>query len=255
MRALLAMPLLALVLVGGCSEVDIAFLAVGGDDVGGSASSDGSDGSDSGEPDVSLPSCTPARSWVADFSADPTQEDLDGDGMADWVLRSDPGASLDPAELQDGIWLAAPNRELDTQPLYDFSTRTIIQVRMMAASSASVQVWINFDPDADTLASVYLDQPQVPSNRQNVRLYTKPNDPEGERLKNVRGLDHVMIESVVELDPEAGEVSLWVDGRHEGTYSYLRRPIPSHGADLFATVVARDDVGQIDSIRVDACVP
>lgn len=251
MRACFAV--LGLALAGGCSEVDVAFLAAGAS--GGSASSSASGSVSGAEPEVPLPSCDPARSWVADFMTDPTQDDLDGDGMADFIVRGDPGASLDPETLQDGLWLAPPNLELDTQPLYDFSTRTIIRARMMAASDASVQVWINFDPDADTLASVYVDQPFASTNRQNVALYTKPSELDRERLENVRGLEHRLIESVMEIDPEQGEVSLWVEGQHEGTYAYLRRPIPERGADRFATVVARDQAAQVDSIRIDSCAP
>src|SRR4051812_44567873 len=70
------------------------------------------------------------KRWVADFSSDPTVLDVDGDQIPDWIYRG--GGAFPTNQLANGAWHIpmATLPPLDTRPVYDFATKTIIHVRL-----------------------------------------------------------------------------------------------------------------------------
>lgn len=234
---------LALVALGGCSDaVDIGYVA---GVQGGSGS-----GGDVGEP---VPSCAATKSWEADFTADPTATDGNGDGSMDWQLRS--GDPFNLGQVGQGVWRPAPNVELDTLPLEDFDQRMIVSLRMEATNRAArSQFWINFDHTADTYSAMFVEADMADlGSKQTVTVYTKPGDVENEQLQRVRGLDATMLDVTLELDVDSDEVGLWVNGQFEGRESYVIRPLSSGQNHRFASLVAREDLGAFDYVRIDLC--
>jgi hypothetical protein len=210
---------------------------------------------------VALP-CQVDRQWQADFSSDPTQQDLDGDGLGDWVIRG--GSPFPTAELQAGLWRSASGLALDTYPKLNFTAPTHVMVRMRHTGTPSSPVkasgfegavfWINVDYASDGLQALYASVVRTTDTTQVVRVFGKTTNSNTVQILGPRdvGADFVQLELTV--DPAADTVSAVVDGTSLGSTT-LPRQTPLNNDDRFATLIAPSTQGEFDEVRVIHCQP
>ena len=215
----------------------------------GTSSNDGSTGGDA------APLVCPMmkREWIADFSIDPTTQNLNGDPEPDWRVR-DGGAF--PGLLADGVWSigGTPSVSLDTQPKVDFKNRTRATARMRATSAGTrgVMLWLNVDYSPMTFMPLYLEVRLEPDGlTQTATLYGK--DPVGEiTLQTFPDLGTGFVDVRLEIDAMMNTVTAQVGNAER--YSYAYTPIPREmNDDRFATLVAYGSDGQFDEARIETC--
>lgn len=193
------------------------------------------------------------RVWEADFSADPTALDLDGDSVADWVVRN--GAGFPRAELDGGVWHASANLALDTQPKDAFDGLTMVEVRMrnIERGGEGAVFWINADTAGDTYAALYLSLTLRPNGTQTLRLYSKRDNRTRETLHEQTRLGTGFVDVRLAIDAARDQVGIWIDGVDFGARNYFTFPRPDD--NRFATVIAYGSASEFDHVRIETCAP
>lgn len=193
------------------------------------------------------------RVWEVDFSADPTALDLDGDSVADWVVRN--SASFPRAELDGGVWHASANIALDTQPKDAFDGVTMVEVRMrnIERGGEGAVFWINADTSGDTYAALYLSLTLRPNGTQTLRLYSKRDNRTRETLHEQTRLGTGFVNIRLAIDAARDQVGMWIDGVDLGTRNYFTFPRPDD--NRFATVIAYGSASEFDHVRIETCAP
>lgn len=74
--------------------------------------------------------------WEANFSADPTQMDLDGDGAADWSYN---GGAVPAGSLVDGELIA--DRPLSAEPMISYSSMVTADIRLRSETGEGPLVY------------------------------------------------------------------------------------------------------------------
>jgi len=187
--------------------------------------------------------------WTCD--ADPTTQDLNGDGVMDWVVRG--GGDFDPASLSDGIWLGGAT--LDTRPMDDFATNHIVaDLRWKSGGVGAWQAtfWMDVDYVVDpetgveTFAPIYMHL-ENDGTSQTLTLYNVFRSWEAQTLATITDLPNDFIDLHVDVDVEKDQVSLEIDGVDKGTYNYTA--FGPANADKWATVLGSSL--QLDYIRIE----
>src|SRR5262249_4868642 len=84
-----------------------------------------------------------ANYWRTDFNRDPTTSDGNGDAAPDWALTG--GGNLDTNKESNGIWTATG--AIETRPLADFTTTTIVEARCRNTSLGGNGAVLNINVD------------------------------------------------------------------------------------------------------------
>ena len=197
--------------------------------------------------------CPMTRAWVADFSSDPTTQNLNGDPELDWHIRE--GGAL-PGLLADGIWSIATTTpaamiSLDTQPKVDFNrrTRAIARLRATSAGTRGVMVWLDVDYTPMTFMPLYLEL-QLDGADQVATLHGKDELVEL-TFATFTGLGTGFVDVMLDVDPMNDRVDVRVGDQ---TSSHVYTPIPRMmNDDRFATLVAYGSDGEFDEAKIEVC--
>jgi hypothetical protein len=241
---------------GTGSDLDATVGGEGGRDADG-APRDASDAAQDGARDAGdvYPSCTVARRWALDFDQDPTLYDGDGDGVLDWVIRD--GSTFPTGELLGGIWRSPGTKVLDSRPLYDFASRTLVDVRLRSltvpVSHRGAVFWINVNEGAPAFSALFVSVVLQPGGGQELTLFGKPDGATEVPLATFPDLPEGFVAVHLDIEPSTPSVAVWTDGVLRGTYSVPLTGVPN--GDRFATILSWEGVSEFDSVQVRSCAP
>jgi hypothetical protein len=195
--------------------------------------------------------------WLADFTNDPTAEDLNGDGTNDWAIRN--GGTLDPVQLFGGVWhLSSAGEPLDTQPKQAFTTRTIVDVRMRNTTTSGAKgavFWINVDFDGTGFAPLFVDVKLQTNSTQTAYVMTKNVSAQEVVSATISNLPTGFIDVHLDIDPAMLKFSYTIsDGASSssGNNKSLTR-LTSSATDQWATVIAFSGASEFDRVKVEVC--
>jgi hypothetical protein len=195
--------------------------------------------------------CAMKRVWSADFSADPTTLNLNGDPVSDWRIRE--GGGL-PGLLSDGVWsvAGAPMLALDTQPKTDFNRRMRATARMRntVMGTRGVMLWLNVDYSRMHFMPLFFEvRLDAEHGRQLATLFGKDATSEYV-IATFSDLGTGMVDVTIDIDPMQDMVTVKV-GAASASHVYI--PIErAMNDDRFATLAAYSD-GEFDEARIELC--
>lgn len=238
-----------LVLLAGCAFHRGAGAAPDGA-VGGDAARDAAA---DGSIDAVASACG-GKVWFADFSTDPTTQDLNGDGVDDWALRD--GTAFPTSQLANGVWSnPAVGKPLDTQPKQDFTTRVVVHVRLRdtgVGGAYGAVFWINVGYQSNnSFAPLFVGATLQANNTQTLEVHTKTVTGVETTLAQKGGYPPDFIDVDLDIDPQTLEASYAAPGL-QGSSMLMRQP-PGTATDKWATVIAYDGSADFDSVRVEVC--
>lgn len=201
------------------------------------------------------PSCgLVSRQWSFGFESDPTLYDGDNDGVLDWVIRG--GTPFPASELAGGVWRAATGKALDSRPMDDFSTRTILDVRFRSltvpASHRGAVAWINVDEGSAAFSALFASVVLQPAGGQELTLFGKDGNTETP-LAVFPDLPEGFIDLHLDIDPGVRTVGVWIGGVFRSTYSFPLTGVPN--GDRFVTLLSWEGVSEFDAVTVRTCAP
>jgi hypothetical protein len=194
--------------------------------------------------------------WDADFSADPTTVDGDGDGRADWTLRS--GGALTGYTIAGGLLAATGTAALDTtvsSPSFGGLTTATARFRDTTAGDGGVSLRLNANRSNGMIAPVIATLTLESDGTQTLTLqavsaasgamttiYTCPTL--APSLTTVRLMADAALDSV----------NLRVNDCELGTFAYVWRAATSAAADVAGASLSLDAGGstEVDSLSVHA---
>jgi hypothetical protein len=192
--------------------------------------------------------------WALGFDSDPTQIDRDGDGVLDWVVRG--GGAFPSAELRGGVWSSPSQTVLDSRPMDDFASRTVVDVRMRSVgvptSAYGAVFWINLNEGGSAFSALFVNVSLQAGGGQTLSLYGKKGNTEAS-LASFPDLPETMMDIHLDIDPGALTVALSANGAPLGRYAIPVTGAPN--ADHFATLLAWSGSAEFDSVRMERCPP
>jgi hypothetical protein len=158
-----------------------------------------------------------AAYWRADFDANPTTTNANGDSSADWAQ---PSGTFDPSTLVAGIW--RPTSALETRPLYDFTNITTINARCQNTSVGGngAVMQINADRQGGQFAPLVVCVQLQSDGTQTLTLYGKASDTNMTPLATRSRLSSDPVRFQVMILPQNNVVNLCINDEDQGTYSY-----------------------------------
>ena len=201
---------------------------------------------DASVPLVNVPELLAAY-WRADFNANPTATNANGDSVADWALAS--GGSFDTATLVNGVWYAAG--ALETRPPSDFTTTTTVEVRCRntTVGGNGAVVRINADRQGSLYAPLLLYVQRQADGTQTVSLLGKTSDAATKQLFTRSRLAGDFIRFRLTIVPQSNIVNLQINDEDQGTFTYPTYA-PSTGSDRFLTLYAHTSLAEFDYVDV-----
>lgn len=175
--------------------------------------------------------------WDADFSADPTQMDSAGDGVADW---SHSGGSLPDGSLASGVWSASGI--LQATPMNSFNTMATADIRMKSETGEGALVYgpnrlhdpINLEDPYAFISHLRQDG----EGGQELLFYNEltPTTP----IASISGLPQGWIDLRLIVLPDDNAISIHVNGQEAGALK-LDRVVDDSPSYTFALGVAGAD--------------
>jgi hypothetical protein len=254
-----------LLIAAGCGFQTAAGTAI--DDARDDAPRDGTviDGDGSPLPMIDAPidsmsgECGGKR-WVADFSSDPTVLDVNGDQIPDWIYRG--GGTFPTSQLSGGIWHipSATLPPLDMRPAQDFTTRTIVRLRLKGAlpnsGSKGAVFYMNVGFTAPvagmtTYATLLVDAKRENNATQTLSLWVMDTTGAETRPAMTSGLPDQFQDVKLDIDPVLLNVTVTTPGQI-GTYSLFRQP-PTSISPRFFSALGYSTAGDFDFVSVEVC--
>jgi hypothetical protein len=190
--------------------------------------------------------------WRADFSANPTSQNANGDAVADWALAG--GGALADATLINGVWYASG--ALETRPLSDFTSNTIVEARCRNTSAGGngAVVQINADRQGGQYAPLLVYVTRQSDGTQTVQLLGKSSDAVTTRLFARSNLPAEFIRFRLLIVPQSNVVNLSINDEDQGTFTYPTY-MPSTTTDRYLTLYADTSLAEFDYIDVRTATP
>jgi hypothetical protein len=206
-----------------------------------------------------LGSACGGKLWHADFSADPTTFDRNGDNVNDFAARG--GGPL-PGVITAGVWTVTANpMPLDTQPKQPFTTRVVVDVTManldpgIASPGALHTVfWINTGYTAGRFAPLFIDvaRDSATALSQTITVYDKSDANTQVQLDAFSVDDDNLHHFHIDIDPPNLSYDLKLDGDDLGNNTYAGFPVGGN-TDQWATVGANGGTSVFDDFQVEVC--
>jgi type II secretory pathway pseudopilin PulG len=183
-----------------------------------------------------------------EFDQDPTSEDRNADGVADWVMSTIGGS--DRSTIASGLWTAF-NRALTLSSLLRSGQTVDVHVRMRATqasgSGAVIHTAVSGSTDRQRLAIRMRLQKQS-AGHQRLLVERESSENQFDRLTELKMLDGALLDLRMTLDPEQKLMSLWINAVPTCT---LHVPFSTNSSITSTVVVAADDTNcEFDFIEV-----
>ena len=185
--------------------------------------------------------------WEADFSADPTLIDLNGDAVTDWIANG--GLPFEVVQLDTGLYWA--DGDLDTNPANDFTQPTTVELRLrdFADDGGSGGVKLHVDRTGDTYAFIKAEV-KLFGGQQNLAVsYTHPTFGVVVLVSETASPGEFFDLRLL-VDPTQDTVNINIDDKDRGTFQYTRmtKGGTAHAITLYETAVISGV--QFDWVRV-----
>lgn len=183
--------------------------------------------------------------WRADFGRDPTATNANGDAVADWAMNS---GGFSTGSLSGGIWTATG--ALETRPLNDFATTTIIETRCRNTSVGGngAVVAINADRSGGLNSTVMTYLGLQSDGTQTLTLVTRPTSATTQTLFTRAKLPNDFVRLRLVIDTQHNVVNLWINDEDQGAFAYPTYAPATN--DRFLTLFANTSAANFDFIEV-----
>jgi hypothetical protein len=188
-----------------------------------------------------------ASHWRTDFTTNPTTANANGDAVADWVYTG--AGSFAASSIINGVWYASG--ALETRPLSDFATTTIVECRCKNSTVGGngAVVRINADRQSGQYAPLFVSIQRQSDGSQNVTLYGKTSDSVNKLLCTRTKLSGGFVRFRLTILPSSNVVNLSVNDEDQGSFIYPTYA-PSSSTDRYATLFADTSQAEFDYIDV-----
>jgi hypothetical protein len=192
--------------------------------------------------------------WKLDFNEDPRSVDYNCDGLGDWTENTGSNG-FDPESLVDGVWQAnaADQVALRTQPNFDFTSLTTVEVRCRStsfnASGYGAHFLIHVDRSGSTSGVIFTSVRLEANGSQSARVYVKPDADTETTIAEVTGLSTAFVEFRLVIDPSVDLVAVWINDTYRSTWQYQRFVNTN---DHFFLAQASESNAEFDYISVRA---
>ncbi|MCI0334341.1 MAG: hypothetical protein L0228_14075 [Planctomycetes bacterium] len=185
--------------------------------------------------------------WRADFTDDPTTANSNGDSVADWALAGN--GTFDTSSLIGGVWYA--NGALESRPLSDFTTTTIVEVRCRntTVGGNGAVVRINTDRQGGQYAPLMVYVQRQSDGSQTLSLYGRTSDAATKLLVSRANLPSEFVRFRLTILPQNNVVNLSINDEVQGTYSYPTYA-PASASDRYLTLYADTSQAEFDYVDV-----
>jgi hypothetical protein len=217
------------------------------------------------------------------FDSDPTLQDMDEDGVKDWVIRDRESEHLDDDQkisIEDGVIRSENGDPVDSRPRMDYPDHTEVIWSARAVSNDEIepyeqgeyytdwnfpgaQTWINFDYDVPNAhwAAVFTMIYKY-GDEQILYVMNQINEAEGStnlRYKCIyvqRGLPvDEFVDVKLHLYIADGEVGIAVNGEDQGKVAYELKYEAEPKDDRFITIFVPQGVAEWKSLAVQVAEP
>ncbi|HMJ16571.1 MAG TPA: hypothetical protein VK524_34390 [Polyangiaceae bacterium] len=200
-----------------------------------------------------FPTCAVSRRWAFAFDSDPTAYDGDSNGVNDWIARG--GGTFPIGELDSGVWRSTGGTNLDSRPLDEFETRTIVDVRMRSltvpASTHGAVFWINLNTGASAFSALFVSLVLLPGGGQEATLFGKVDSATEVPIAVFPGLPEALVDFHLDIEPDTRTVAVWIDAVPQGRFSIPLTGPPN--ADHFATLLSWEGTSEFDWVDIVRC--
>jgi Tfp pilus assembly protein PilW len=195
-------------------------------------------------PLINLPEVLSAY-WRADFDANPTTTNANGDAVSDWALAS---GTFDAATLSGGMWNGSA--ALETRPVQDFTNVTTVSVRCRntTVGGNGAVLRINADRQAGQYGPLLVYVQKQSDGTQTLTLYGKSSDANTTKLFERTRLLPDFVRYQLTIFPQNNVVNLTINREDQGTYSYPTYA-PAGTSDRFLTVYTNTSQSEFDYIE------
>jgi hypothetical protein len=185
--------------------------------------------------------------WRTDFDRNPTTTNANGDASADWAMAG--GASFDTAMMINGIWYATG--ALETRPLHDFTTTTIVEARCRNSSVGGngTVLWINADRQGGQYAPILIYLRRLSDGTQTLSLNGKTSDAVTKELFSRSRLSGEFVRVRLVIVPQNNIVNLAINDEDQGTFTYPTYA-PSSSTDRYLTLYGDTSQAEFDYVDV-----
>jgi hypothetical protein len=192
--------------------------------------------------------------WKLDFNEDPRTVDYNCDGLGDWTETAG-GNSFDPASLVAGVWQAnaADQVALRTQPDFDFTGLTTVEVRCRSTSynaqGHGAHFLMHVDRSGSTSGVIGTSVRLEANGSQTARVYVMSDADTETTMAEVTGLSTAFVEFRLVIDPAADLVAVWINDTYRSTWRY--QPFANTNDQFFAAQASESNA-EFDYISVRA---
>ena len=185
--------------------------------------------------------------WRTDFDSNPTTANANSDSVPDWVYAG--SGSFNPSSLIGGVWYASG--ALQTRPLSDFTTTTILESRCRntTVGGNGAVIRINADRQGGQYAPLLVYVSRQADGSQTLTLNGKTSDATTKVLCSRTKLSSGFIHIRLTILPQNNVVNLTINDEDQGTFAYPTYP-PSIATDRYVTLSADTSQAEFDSIDV-----
>ena len=185
--------------------------------------------------------------WRADFDRNPTATNANGDAVSDWALTG--GGSFDTTKLVGGVWAATG--AIETRPLADFTTTTIVEARCRNTSTGGngAVLAIYLDRQGGQYAPLLVYVQRQADGTQTLTLNGKTADAVTTKLFSRANLPSGFVRYRLTVLPANNLVNLTINDEDQGTYTYPTYS-PSSSSDRYLTLSADTSAAEFDYVDV-----
>jgi hypothetical protein len=186
--------------------------------------------------------------WRADFDANPTTANGNGDSASDWAQ---PSGAFDSATLVSGIW--RPTNALETRPLHDFTNVTTVEARCQntTVGGNGAVMRINADRQGGQYAPLLVYVQLQSDGTQTLTLNGKSADSNTTTLLTRSRLSSEPIRFQLTIVPQNNVVNLRINDEDQGSFVYPTYA-PSSATNRYLTLF--EDVSQAEFDYIDVRV-
>ena len=185
--------------------------------------------------------------WELKFDQNPTQVDINGDGLGDWFVEG--GGNFNMASLANGVW-STSNTQLNTNPNNNFSKTTIVDLKMQNTSvgGEGATFAINALRSGASCAPLETTLKKQTDGTQTLQVLTKTSDLTSKTLLSLNGLPNQPALLQLIINPATSSVNIRLNDVQYGTFALS--PYVSLNTDRVVSIGGNGSTAEFSYARV-----